>query len=57
MLIGIAEFAQHTYHFITEVLSKDFIIKVMTKKGNVVILSEERYETMMKMVEKSMNVG
>ena len=56
MLVGIQEFIQNTYHFLTEIINKDLILKVITKKGNVVILSEERYDTMMKMVEENMIV-
>lgn len=56
MLVGIQEFIQNTYHFLTEIIHKDLILKVITKKGNVVILSEERYDTMMKMVEENMIV-
>lgn len=56
MLVGIQEFIQNTYHFLTEIIHKDLILKVITKKGNVVILSEERYDTMMKMIEENMIV-
>ena len=56
MLVGIQEFIQNTYHFLTEIIHKDLILKVITKTGNVVILSEERYDTMMKMFEENMIV-
>ena len=56
MLVGIQEFIQHTYHFLAEIIHKDLILKIITKKGNVVILSEERYDNMMRMVEENMIV-
>lgn len=54
MTVRIQELLQNVYHFITEVLETDSILKVSSKKGNVVILSEARYEILMEMTEENL---
>ena len=54
MTIKIQEFLQNAYHFMTEVLETDSILKVSSKKGNVVILSETQYDAMMEMLEEKL---
>lgn len=53
-MVRIQEFIQHTYHFVTEVITTDSVLRIVSKKGSVVILSEERYNTMMKIMEENM---
>lgn len=54
MTVKIQEFLRNTYHLITEILETDSILKILTKKGNIVILSEKRYNIMMEMVEENL---
>ena len=50
MSISIKEFLDNTYHYIMQTLKSDSFTKVSTKNGNVVIMSEEKYNCLIEMM-------
>lgn len=46
MVILLKEFLNNTYHHIMEILKNDYILSVKTHNGNVVIMSEQKFESL-----------
>lgn len=53
MIIQIQDFIANAYHYITQTLEWDVFTKIKTKNGNVIIMSEEKFNCL---IEKFDNV-
>lgn len=52
MFIQIKDFLKNAYYYIKQTLDEDIFTKVKTKNGNVIIMSEEKFECLLDLLKK-----
>lgn len=52
MFIQIKDFLKNAYYYIKQTLDEDIFTKVETKNGNVIIMSEEKFECLLDLLKK-----
>lgn len=48
--VNIQKFLKQTYHYLIDVLKTDSFLKVIMKNGNIVVMSEQKYDSLIQVL-------